>query len=64
MPKKPAEPTEPARPPYPGTRLHPFRIADDLWADAMDVAKSRGENLSAHVVRPALERYVKRHRRA
>lgn len=52
---------EPKRPPYAGTRLRAFREGP-LWDEAQEIAKSRGENLSAHVLRPALERYVKRHK--
>jgi predicted transcriptional regulator len=37
-----------------------IRIADDLWDRALAVARARGETLS-HVIRAALERYVKRH---
>ena len=44
-----------------GTTLRNVRVADPLWEAARAVAESRGENLSEHVVRPALERYVKRH---
>lgn len=58
----PSKRAEPKRPPYAGTRLRPFRASDDLWNEAQEIAKSRGENVSAHVLRPALERYVKRHR--
>lgn len=44
-----------------GTRLRNVRVGDALWARAKEIARARGENLSEHVVRPALERYVKRH---
>lgn len=44
-----------------GTRLRNVRVGDTLWARAKEIARARGENLSEHVVRPALERYVKRH---
>lgn len=39
------------------------RIGDDDWKAAQEVARERGETLS-DVIREALVRYVKRHRRS
>lgn len=38
-----------------------FRAPQDLWDTARAIAEARGENLSQHVLRPALERYVADH---
>src|ERR1700752_5061304 len=40
-----------------------FRAEDELWDPALEAARERGESLSEHVIRPALQRYVKRHER-
>lgn len=40
-----------------------LRVPDELWESAQAIAKAREESLSADVLRPALERYVKRHRK-
>jgi len=45
------------RNPFP---LRSFRIPDDEWRAALDVARSRDEALS-QVIRAALRRYVTRH---
>ena len=45
------------RNPFP---LRSFRIPDDEWQAALDVARSRDEALS-QVIRVALRRYVMRH---
>lgn len=45
-----------------GEKVRTLRASDELWDAAQAVAKARGENLSADVLRPALERYVKRNR--
>lgn len=42
-------------------RTRSFRIPDDEWAEALAVARSRGETLTS-VIRDALKRYVMRHR--
>lgn len=39
-----------------------LRIPDVLWFAALEVARERGESLSA-VIRRALTTYVKRHRK-
>lgn len=39
-----------------------LRASDELWDAAQAVARARGESLSGDVLRPALERYVKRNR--
>jgi hypothetical protein len=39
-----------------------FRAPRDLWEDAKKIAAVRKENLSLHVLRPALEAYVAEHR--
>lgn len=39
-----------------------FRAPKDLWEDAKAIAAQRKENLSLHVLRPALEAYVEAHR--
>lgn len=57
-----SETTEEQRKRPPGTRLRNVRVDDDLWNEAKAIAHARGETLSADVVRPALERYVKKHR--
>lgn len=46
----------------PKTPHRGFRIPDDLYRAAQEIAQERGETLS-DVVRAALERYVKRNRR-
>lgn len=45
-----------------GEKVRTLRAPDELWDAAQAVAKARGESLSADVLRPALERYVKRNR--
>lgn len=40
-------------------RPRAFRVSDDLWLNAIAVAKARGESLS-EVLREALRRYVGR----
>lgn len=62
MPTKraPAE-ARPNRGGPPGTNLRNFRADDSLWEAAKATAKRRAENLSDHVLRPALEDYVKLH---
>lgn len=49
-------------PNQPKTPNRVFRIPDELYRAAQDVAAERGESLS-EVVRAALERYVKRNRK-
>lgn len=44
------------------TRRHAFRIPDELYREALELAKERNETLS-DVVRAGLERYVKRGRK-
>lgn len=39
-----------------------FRAPQELWDDAKKIAAVRKENLSLHVLRPALEAYVAEHR--
>jgi hypothetical protein len=39
-----------------------FRAPRELWEDAKAIAAARKENLSLHVLRPALEAYVAAHR--
>lgn len=39
-----------------------YRCPDETYDPAVAIAKLRGENLSGDVIRPALERYVRRHR--
>lgn len=39
-----------------------FRAPQELWDDARAIATARKENLSLHVLRPALEAYVAEHR--
>jgi len=43
------------------SNLRSFRVDDDLWASAQEVAREREESLSSDVLRPALQRYVDRH---
>lgn len=38
--------------------IRSFRVEDELWLAASEIAKERGESLSADVLRPALEAYV------
>jgi len=38
--------------------IRSFRVEDELWLAASEIAKERGESLSADVLRPALEQYV------
>lgn len=40
-----------------------FRVEDEIWLEAMQVATERQESLSDVVLRPALVRYVRTHRR-
>lgn len=47
--------------PYDGTPLRPVRVEDDTWLAALEVAKQRGESLSADVIRPALRKYIEDH---
>lgn len=49
----------PPRKPRPGEPPRSIRISDKLWDAAMNVAKLRGDNLSAEI-RKFLERYVKK----
>jgi hypothetical protein len=39
-----------------------FRAPRELWEEAKVIAAARKENLSLHVLRPALEAYVAEHR--
>lgn len=39
-----------------------FRAPRELWEEAKEIAAARKENLSLHVLRPALEAYVAEHR--
>ena len=39
------------------------RVPDDEWAEALAIAAERGESLAAHVIRPAIRRYIRRHRK-
>jgi predicted transcriptional regulator len=50
-------------PNQPKTPIKCFRIPEDLYRAAQTVAAERDESLS-HVIRQALERYVKRHGRS
>lgn len=43
------------------TPLRNVRVSDELWINARQVAKSRGETVT-DVIRRALENYVTRHR--
>jgi len=43
----------------PNTTPRAIRIEDDLWEQALEIAREREETVS-EVVRRALERYVKR----
>lgn len=43
----------------PKTPIRTFRAGDE-YEEAKRIAESRGENVSEHVLRPALVRYVKR----
>ena len=45
-----------------GEKVRTMRASDELWDAAQAVARARGESLSGDVLRPALERYVKRNR--
>ena len=48
------------RPPYPGTRLRPVRVEDELWDEGKNVTAAQGTSNSA-VMRAALRRYIRRH---
>lgn len=49
------------KPGYPAPMpVRGIRIPDQLWQDALAIATTRGDNLSA-IVRDALARYVTRH---
>jgi len=48
-------------PNQPRTPIRGVRIPDELWHDALRVAKARDEHVSDEV-RASLERYVKRNR--
>lgn len=54
--------TLPRVPNQPRTPLRSFRIPDDLYEAAQQVAEERGETVS-DVVRRGLTRYVKTHRK-
>jgi len=41
-----------------GTPHRNIRIPDDLWTQALTLARSRGENLS-DIIRQALNQYIK-----
>lgn len=45
------------KPPYRGTRIHGFRIPDDLWEQSTNKARENDEHLTAVVIR-ALREYV------
>jgi len=44
--------------PTKGTPTHTVRIPDDLWTQALTLARSRGENLS-DIIRQALTHYIR-----
>jgi hypothetical protein len=44
--------------PRPGNEARSVRVEDELWLAAKDKAAREGKNLSEHVIRPALRRYV------
>ena len=44
--------------PTKGTPTHTVRIPDDLWTQALTLARSRGDNLS-DIIRQALNQYIK-----
>lgn len=48
---------------YRGTPLHAFRVPDELWTEAREVAASNGSSLAAEL-NAFLRRYVSRKRRA
>jgi hypothetical protein len=48
MPQPPAKP------------VHSFRVEDEIWDEAMEIAKERRESLSDVVLRKALIQYIKK----
>lgn len=44
-----------------GTPTRNFRVPDDLYRAAREAASQRGENLTEHVIVPALLAYVFEH---
>lgn len=46
-----------------GTPAHRFRIPEEEWREAQAIAEARQENLSEHVLRPAVRRYIRKHRK-
>lgn len=51
-----------AVPNQPKTPQRTVRVPDDVWHEAKATADQRGETLS-EVIRQALERYIRKHRR-
>jgi hypothetical protein len=47
-------------PNQPKTPNRTLRVADDIWFRAKEIAKDRGETLTAVILR-ALERYIRTH---
>lgn len=44
-----------------GTKIRNFRISDEVYDKAREAASQRGENLTEHVIVPALLAYVFEH---
>ena len=56
--RNPTDYTQETNPmPTKGTPTHTVRIPDDLWTQALTLARSRGENLS-DIIRQALTHYI------
>lgn len=53
------EPNDKPDPPYPGHRIRPVRVSDELWDAAAEAAAAEGTNVSA-IIRECLARYVRR----